>query len=107
MRRFILPMLLIFFMSCGPLAHLKKYKEQPVSAIENQFGKPTTIIPLDDGKLYVYETTEELKGTEISKGQTTLDPMVSPATIKTEKLIFKVVDGVVVSVSREVDYKRK
>jgi hypothetical protein len=109
-RAFVLVLSLLFLLigiGCGTLHELRKYEGQPVSVLEKNLGKPATVIPTSEGELYVYEKTEELSGMEISKGQGTLDPMVTPATLKTEKVLFRVIKGVVVEVSREVEYERK
>jgi hypothetical protein len=100
-------LLILICVSCGKLYELRKYEGQPVEVLEKNLGKPTTIIPTSEGQLYVYNQTEELQGMEISKGQGTLDPMLTPAALKKEKLLFKVIKGVVVEVTREVEYERK
>ena len=107
MNRIILILIFLLMVSCGTLNHLNIYKNQPISTVEKDFGKPTSIIPTKEGKLYVYQTQKALPGMKIDKGEIYSDPMLSPAVNKTERTIFIVQKGIVVKVRKETEYERK
>ncbi|NQU85975.1 MAG: hypothetical protein HQ541_09465 [Mariniphaga sp.] len=107
MKKYIILVIIPLFLACSGLKQLKKYNGMEARSLEKDFGKPTSIIPTSDGEIYIYETKTKLESTEIGKGQTTLDPMVSPAATKTEKTIFTFVNGKVVGVKKEIEYDRK
>jgi hypothetical protein len=107
MRKLFFFLMLLILAGCSTTGKLKKFAGQPVENIQTKFGKPTTVMPIKDGFLYIYETTTKLTSTEISKGQITLDPMVSPAVTKTEKIIFTVRNGIVEKTQKEIGYSRR
>ncbi|MBN2173049.1 MAG: hypothetical protein JW731_02880 [Bacteroidales bacterium] len=106
-KKYILLFFIILITSCAGLHHLKKYEGSDIKLVKKDLGEPTSIIPTSTGEIYIYEKTSELKGTEINKGQTTLDPILSPAVKKSERIIFTVTNGIIISVKKEVDYTRK
>jgi len=99
--------ILLGFMGCGPMRKLNKYRGQEIKSVIDDLGEPASVIPLSEGKIYIWEKSTTLKSTEIAKGQMTLDPMISPAVIKTEKTVFTTMDGKVVAVKKETEYTRK
>jgi hypothetical protein len=107
MRKLFFFVMLLILAGCITTGKLKKYTGQPIENIQARFGKPTTVIPITDGFLYIYETTTRLASTEISKGQIALDPMISPETTKSEKIIFTVKNGKVEKTEKEIKYSRR
>jgi hypothetical protein len=107
MKRIFLVLGLIIFIGCGTTNQLSRYKGKGIEAVIKNFGDPTSIIPVSGGSIYIFEQSTKLRSAEISKGQTTLDPMVSPATTKTEKNTFTVINGKVVKATKEIGYSRR
>ncbi len=107
MRKLLLYLLLLFFISCGTQRQLSKfYVGKTVAELNEKFGNPKTVLDQGDEKIYVFEQIKELKSTEISQGKLTLDPIVSPITQKTERYYFNVKDGKVVRAKMEEEYER-
>ena len=107
MYRIIIIILFIIAVSCSPQRSLQKtYIGKPQSVLAERFGKPTTVLALENEKVYVYEITEELKSAEINQAKLTLDPMISPKVEKTERYYFTVKEEKIVKVKKEVDYER-
>ena len=98
---------LLFFIGCGNIRHLKKLEGEKIEVVEKEYGKPDSIIPISDGQLYIYKKTKNLKSAEINQGQLSLDPMVTPKVTKTEKIVFTVKNGVVKNIKREIEYVKK
>jgi hypothetical protein len=93
--------------SCGTQQQLKKsFTGKPVTVLEPQFGKPETIIETAGDSVYIFEKTEELRGTEISQGRMTLDPIVTPKVKKTERFYFTVKNGLIIKTRFEEEYER-
>jgi hypothetical protein len=100
-------LLVCLVVSCGTQQQLtRSYAGKPVSAIDSSFGKPVTILELADDSVYVYEKTEKLRPTEISQGRLTLDPIVTPQVIKTERYYFTVRNGIILKTRMEEEYDR-
>jgi len=107
MYRIFIIILFIITVSCSPQRSLQKtYIGKPQSVLADKFGKPKTVLELEDEKVYVYEIIEELKSTEISQAKLTLDPMISPMVEKTERYYFTVKEEKIVKVKMEVEYER-
>ena len=101
-------LIFIVSVSCSTQRQLNKaFVGKPVSKIEAQFGDPKTVIEKEDEKIYIIEKTEELKSTEIGQGQLTLDPIVTPKVLKTERYYFTVKNGTVTKARFEENYERK
>jgi len=74
--------------------------------LRENFGKPVTIIDKNEEKVYIFEKTTKLKSTEISQGKLTLDPMITPKVIKTERYYFTVKDSIIIDAKFEEEYDR-
>ena len=107
MNKYIAILFIILFSACAGLSSLKKFKGSGIETFKREFGEPTRIVPLPGREMYIYEVKTELGSTEINKGQGTLDPMITPAAVKTERTIFIVIDGIVKDIQKEVEYTRK
>ena len=109
MKKVVYFLLILFIsVSCGTQRQLRKaFVGKPVSKIEANFGQPKTVIEKENEKLYIFEKTEELESTEIGQGQLTLDPIITPKVIKTERYYFTVKKGTIIKARFEEDYKRK
>lgn len=93
--------------ACGPQRKLQKeFTGKPVKELEDTYGKPASIIELGSDSVYVFEKSEKLKPTEISQGRLTLDPIVTPAVVKTERFYFTVKNGRVTTVRKDEAYER-
>ena len=93
--------------SCGTQNQLKKtWINQPEIKLQESFGPPTTIIDRESDKIFIYETQEELKSTEISQGKLTLDPIITPKVLKTERFIFTICEGVITGTKFEETYDK-
>lgn len=100
---------LIFFvlLSCGTQRQLQKaFTGKPVSALEEEFGVPETVIDKEQEKIYVFEKEKKLERTEIDQGRLTLDPILTPKVLKTERYIFTVKNGTVTKARYEEEYER-
>lgn len=107
MKNIIIVLFAVLALACsGPKKLHKTYVGKPVSELQAKFGKPVTVFDQKDGKMYVFEKTEELESTEISQGKLTLDPIVTPKVVKTERYYATVKDGVVVKIKMEEEYER-
>jgi len=99
--------ILLITISCGTQKQLQKsYTGKPVSVLTEEFGQPKIVLDREDGKIYIYEKTEELESTEISQHKLTLDPIVTPRVKKTERYYFTVADGKITDVKFEEEYER-
>ncbi len=108
MNRILLFVLLIFMISCGPLHKLHKtYIGQPLSSMEDEYGKAKSIFEKNGETLYIFEKTEYLKSTEISQHKLTLDPMVTPEAKKIMHYYVTVKDGIISNIKLESEYERK
>lgn len=108
MKRIALVLLIISSISCSTQRQLRKaYVGEPFSKVEMKFDQPKTVIEQEGEKLYIFEKTEELASTEIGQGQLTLDPIITPKVIKTERYYFTVKNGTVIKARFEEDYERK
>jgi hypothetical protein len=107
MYRISIIILFIVAISCSSQRSLQKtYIGKPQSVLSEKFGKPTTVLDLENEKVYVYEIIEELKSAEINQAKLTLDPMISPKVEKTERYYFTVNEEKIVKVKMEVEYER-
>ena len=95
-----------FFVSCGIQRHAKKYSGQNIAVAIKQFGNPKTIVEKGTSKIYIFEVSKLLRGTEISQGKATLDPMYSPSVNKIERYTFTTADGVIIDTNYETEYNR-
>lgn len=108
MYRILILLLVVFAISCSPQRKLQKtYLGQPISALESEFGRATTVFDKENGKEYIFENVEYLKSTEISQHKLTLDPMVSPKVKKTSRYYVLVVDGIISKIKFEEEYDRR
>ena len=107
MHRILLILLVFTVVSCGLNRQLyKSFSGKPISAANQKFGQPKSVIDQNGEKVYVYEVTKNLESTEISQGKLTLDPIITPKVKKTERYYFTVKDGVIVKTKFEEEYKR-
>ena len=65
-----------------------------------------TRLLFSSGKKARFKKTEELESTKIDQGRISLDPMVTPSVIKTERYYFTVSDGKVINARIEEEYER-
>ncbi len=108
MQRFILLLLLFATISCGTNRQLyKSFEGKPISAANQKFGEPKTIIDGNGEKIYVFEVIKKLGSTEISQGKLTLDPIVTPKVKKTERYYFTVQNGTIVKTKYEEEYEKR
>jgi hypothetical protein len=100
-------LILFVLVSCGTQQQLKKsFTGKPLSVLEPRFGQPLTIIKTAGDSVYIFEKTEELRGTEINQGRMTLDPIVTPKVNKTERFYFTVKNGLIIKTRFEEEYER-
>ena len=93
--------------SCSPQRSLQKaYIGKPQSVLSANFGNPKTVFDRENEKIYVYEIVKELKSTQINQGKLSMDPMVSPVVVKTERYYFTVIDEKIIKVQVEDEYQR-
>lgn len=95
-------------LSCSVQSGLnRQFIGKDKTELDNHFGQRGTIVHLGTLQYVEYTKTEQLKSMEISKGVTTLDPMISPAVEKTQKYIFYLDPaGKVTSCKYESEYKK-
>ncbi len=107
MNRIFILAIIILIVSCSPLRSLQKtYVGKPQSVLSAKFGNPKTVFDHKNEKIYVYEIVKELKSTQINQGKLTMDPMVSPVVVKTERYYFTVKDEKIIKVQVEDEYQR-
>ena len=108
--RFIITNLvgIIFLLfSCGTQNKLNRaWMNQPETKLQESFGSPTRIIEVDNDKVFIFEKNEELRSTEINQGKLSLDPMISPKVLKTERYIFTIREGIIIKTNFEEEYER-
>lgn len=108
MKQIIFLSFLVLILSCSPQKKLlNSYIGKPVETMESQYGKAVTVFDKKEGKVYIFEKTKYLKGTEISQGKLTLDPIVTPQVEKKERYYVTVKNGVIASVKQENEYERR
>ena len=108
MKQIIILFLLVFSLACNTQKKFQKsYIGQPLTELEKELGKPTTVFEKNNGNMYVFEKKEKLKSAEISQHKLTLDPMVSPEALKTSRYYVTVVDGVITKIKIEEEYERR
>ena len=99
--------IVLFVISCGTERQLTRhFKGKPVSELGLEFGAPKSVIDSDGEKIYIYEKTEKLNSTEINQGKLTLDPIVTPKVLKTERYFFTIKNNIVTKVRFEEEYER-
>jgi len=107
MKKYFVLLLVIVVVSCAQQKALQKaYIGKPVSVLSKKYGYPKVILDRQNEKVYVYEIVKELKSTTINQGKLSLDPMVSPSVLKTERYYFTVKDSIIVKSEIEEDYER-
>lgn len=79
---------------------------QPEIKLQETFGSPTTVIDRNSDKIFIFEKTEELESTEINQGKLTLDPIITPKVLKTERYIFTIREGIIIRTNFEEEYER-
>ena len=100
-------LILLLMVACGTQRQLHKaFVGKPVTVLHEKFGEPKTIIDSDQKKIYIFEKEKKLESTEIKQGRLTLDPIVTPKVVKTERCYFTVEDGVVIKTKYEEEYER-
>ena len=98
---------ILLLSSCGTQNQLKKtWMNQPELKLREAFGSPTTIIDRNSEKVFIFEKTEELESTEINQGKLTLDPVITPKVLKTERYIFTISEGIIIRTNFEENYER-
>ncbi len=99
---------IIFLLSsCGTQNQLNRaWMNQPETKLQESFGSPTRIIEGDNDKVFIFEKNEELRSTEINQGKLSLDPMISPKVLKTERYIFTIREGIIIKTNFEEEYER-
>ena len=98
---------LFMLAACGTQRQLKKaFVGEPVTVLHQQFGQPKTVIDKDQEKIYIFEKEKKLESTEINQGRLTLDPIVTPGVLKTERYWFTVKDGIVTKARYDEEYER-
>jgi hypothetical protein len=107
MRNWVVLFVLVIAFSCSTTSKLRKFEGKPIQSVMDAMGKPARIGAFSSDSLFIYENKEVLRGAEISKGQTTLDPMITPAVTKSEIMIFRVKGGIVTEVRKEIEYTRR
>lgn len=108
MIKTILASFLIFLMiACGTQKQLQRsFVGKSVAELGEEFGPPKTVIDNNESKVYIFEQEKKLRSTEIDQGKLTLDPIITPKVIKTERYYFTVVNGVVKEARVEEEYER-
>lgn len=108
MHRFLLLLVLVAAIACSPQKQLQRsYIGKPISALQEELGAPKNVVANETGKVYIFEKKENLKGTEISQGRLTLDPILTPKVQKTERYYVTVKDGIIVKIKLENAYDRQ
>lgn len=93
--------------ACGAQRNLQKnYAGKPVTVLQDEYGDPSSVIERDNDTIYIFEKLEELNSTEISQGKLTLDPIVTPAVVKTSRYYFTVKNGIISEVRTDEEYQR-
>jgi len=106
-KTLFLAILLLITISCGTQRQLQKaFVGKRVTEVAEKFGAPISVIDKDDEKIYIFEKEEELRRTEIDQGKLTLDPIVTPKVVKTNRYYFTVKEGVVTKARMEEEYER-
>jgi len=109
-RKLIVPFIIGTFLimySCGTQNQLKKtWMNQPETKLQESFGSPVTVIDRENDKVMIFEKQEELRSTEISQGRLTLDPIITPKVMKTERYSFTVRNGIITQTKFEELYKK-
>lgn len=99
--------IILLLSSCGTQNQLKKaWMNQPEIKLQETFGSPTTVIDRNSDKIFIFEKTEELESTEINQGKLTLDPIITPKVLKTERYIFTIREGIIIRTNFEEEYER-
>lgn len=107
MNRILVLLIIIIAAACSSQKKLQKlYIGKPLAILEEEFGKPTTIIDQGNEKVYIFETVKNLESTEVSQGKLTLDPMITPSVKKTIQHFFTIKDGKIINVKIEEEYER-
>ena len=86
----IVAVVLTVMLSCSVQSKLnRQFVGKTKSELDQYFGQKGATVSLPNELQYVeYTRSKMLKSTEINKGVTTLDPMVSPSVEKKQKFIF-------------------
>ena len=107
MMFYILAVTILFLSSCGTQNQLKKaWMSQPEAKLIESFGIPSSVKDREGDKIFIFEKQEELRSTEISQGRLTLDPIVTPKILKTERYTFTIRDGIIIKTNFEEEYER-
>ncbi len=107
MRKLVAVMVLLTMFACSAQRKLsRQFIGKNISEIEAELGEAKTVFERGDEKVYVFEKTAELRSTEINQAKLTLDPMVTPKVIKTERYFVTVQNDRVTKIETENDYER-
>lgn len=107
MKRFFIFLILLAIISCSSQRKItRQFVGKSIAEVEAQLGQPKTVFDRAEGKVYVFEKTEELRSTEINQAKLTLDPMVTPSVTKTERYYVTVKNDVVTKIELENEYER-
>lgn len=109
-QRLIILFILLITVSCGIQSQLKRsYQGRNIEYLTESFKTlPSVKTPLKNG-LYRLTFTKKarLTSTPINQGTGSLDPLSSPAALKTEYYIFIINrDDIVISTEYEKEYKK-
>jgi hypothetical protein len=107
MYKFLLLFIVVISISCSTQKKIQKsFIGEPISKLQDELGKPKTVLDHKEGKVYIFEKIEELRSTEISQGKLTLDPMVSPMVKKFERYYVTVQNEIITKIKFEEEYER-
>jgi len=107
MKRVFTLLIFLTVLACSPQRKLSRhYVGKNISEIQAELGEPKSILDHADEKVYVFEKTEELQGTEIHQAKLTLDPIVTPKVTKTERYYITVKNDMVTKIKLENEYER-
>jgi len=108
MYKYLILLGLVVSMSCSTQKQIQKsYNGQSINELQEELGKPKTVLDQENGsKVYIFEKETKLRSTEISQAKLTLDPMVSPSVLKTERYYVTVKDGLITKIKFEEEYER-
>lgn len=108
MKKYIIVLIFIcvFFISCGIKRTVRNMRGYHVDDLEELFGKPAKIVPIEDGEIYYYQRAIDLNSTEIDQGRYAWDPIISPEVKKTEHIQFLVKDSIIIETKYEKEYDK-
>ena len=107
MYKYLLLFIIVLSISCSTQKRIKKtFIGEPIAMLQDELGKPKTVLDQKEAKVYIFEKTVELRSTEISQAKLTLDPMISPMVKKFERYYVTVKDEIITNIRFEEEYER-